>query len=102
MRETWVGKIRSLIVTKENSENDWVVVHLPHRSTRAPKWFALDLSHRTPTSMAIYNQLRDAKTAGSSVRLTVLRESRAKAWQEAIIVAVEDPALPRADFERFN
>jgi len=103
MRETWVGRVENIVVTKENSAADWVVVRLSNRSHNAPNWYSLDLSHRTPTSMAIYNQLRDARKAGSSIRLTVNRMYNSNPdWQEAVIIAIEDPALPSTAFQKFN
>lgn len=91
-RETWVGKIKNLVVTKENSATDWVIARTSNNS--APAWFALELSHRTPTSMAIYNQMRDAMRSGQSVRFIVQRDSSRPVWQQATILAVESPRLP--------
>jgi hypothetical protein len=94
-RENWVGKVENLVVTKEGSATDWVIARLSNDSADAPDWFALELSHRTPTSMAIYNLLRDAKSAGEPVRLVVTRDKGLSPdWQQAIIIAAEFPRLP--------
>lgn len=96
-RETWVGRVEHLVVTKENSATDWVVAALSNNDPGAPEWYALELSHRTPTSMALFNVLRDAQGRGDSVRLVVNRDdSVAPSWQRAVVVAVESPRLPQA------
>ncbi len=103
MRETWVGRVENLVVTKENSNTDWVIVKLSNSSRRAPKWYSLDLSQRTPTSMAMLNIFRDAHTAGHSVRLVINRNPSADpSWQEATIIGVEAPALPDEFNTKFN
>jgi hypothetical protein len=103
MRETWVGKVESLVVTKENSVADWVIARLSNSDSNAPNWYALELSHRTPTSMAIYNLLRDAMKSGESVRIVVNRDPTASPdWQQAIIMAVESPRLPNNNLKQFN
>jgi hypothetical protein len=100
-RETWAGRIHNLIVTKENSATDWVIARLANNDSGVPEWFALELSHRTPTSMAMYNLLRDARAAGESVRLVVNRDNSVSPdWQRAIVVAVEAPKL--AERQEFN
>jgi len=102
-RETWIGRVDGLAITKENSDSDWVIVRMNHSSSNAPRWYALDLSQRTPTSMAMYNQLRDAQKARTVIRLTVQRNrSRNPSWQESLIIAIEDPAFPSAGYQRFN
>jgi hypothetical protein len=89
-----VGQVENLIVTKEGASTDWVVARLANNSPNAPDWFALELSHRTPTSMALFNLLRDAKNSNESVRLVVNRdESVSPAWKRAVVVAVEYPKL---------
>lgn len=81
-------------MTKEDASTDWVVARLASNSTNAPDWFALELSHRTPTSMVMFNLLRDAKNSSESVRLVVNRdESVSPAWKRAVVVAVECPKL---------
>jgi hypothetical protein len=103
MRETWVGKVENLVVTKENSATDWVIVRLSNSNSKAPEWYALELSHRTPTSMAIYNLLRDAMKSGESVRIVVNRDNSASPdWQRATILAVESPRLPSSNLKKFK
>ena len=103
MRETWTGKVENLVVTKENSATDWVIAHLSNSDSNAPNWYALELSHRTPTSMAIYNLLRDAMKSGELVRIVVNRDNSAsRDWQRATILAVESPQLPNSNLKRFN
>ena len=103
MRETWVGKVENLVVTKENSATDWVIVRLSNSDSNAPNWYALELSHRTPTSMAIYNVLRDAMKSGESVRIVVNRDNSASPdWQRATILAVESPRLPSSNLKNFK
>jgi len=105
-RQTWVGRVENLIVTKENSATDWVIARLSNDDAGAPDWFALELAHRTPTSLAIYNLLRDARRSGESVRIVVKREepdsdSPAPDWQRAVVVAVESPPLPSGHTKKF-
>lgn len=103
MRQTWVGSVENLIVTKENSATDWVIARLSNTDPDAPAWYALELSHRTPTSMAIYNLLRDAMASGAAVRMVVKRDDTvAPNWQRAVILAVESPRLPQTDLEDFR
>jgi hypothetical protein len=104
-RQTWVGRVENLIVTKENSATDWVIARLSNDDAGAPDWFALELSHRTPTSLAIYNLLRDARESGESVRVVVNREVEPDwplpDWQRAVVVAVESPRLPSDHTKKF-
>lgn len=103
MRETWVGRVENLVATKETSATDWVIARLSNTSAKAPDWYALELSHRTPTSMAIYNLLRDAMKSGELVRIVVNRDSTvSRDWQRATILAVESPQLPADNHKRFN
>lgn len=102
MSQKWAGRVENLIVTKENGGTDWVIVRLSNNNPKAPEWYALELSHRTPTSMAVYNLLRDAMKSEQAVRLVVNRnKSAAPDWQEAIILAVESPRLPPGHTKRF-
>jgi hypothetical protein len=95
MRQNWVGKIENLVITKSDAKTDWVVARIANSSLNAPRWFALELSHRTPTSMAMFNLLRDAARSDEPVRLAVDRDVDASPdWQEAVVIAVESPRLP--------
>jgi hypothetical protein len=98
-RQLWVGKVVNLVVTKENEETDWVVVRFAGKPRKnEPKWYALELSHRTPTSLAIFNILRDAMKSGRPVRLVVNRNNSPDVdWQDAVIVGVESPRLARRE-----
>jgi hypothetical protein len=101
-RQTWVGRVENLIVTKENSATDWVIARLSNDDAGAPDWFALELSHHTPTSLAIYNLLRDARRSGESVRIVVNRDDEVSPdWQRAVVLAVESPRLPSGTTKKF-
>ena len=102
-RQNWVGKVENLVVTTENSGTDWAIVRLNNSSGGVPEWFALELSHRTPTSMAMFNLLRDAAGSSESVRIVVNRRAGHEPdWQEAIVLAVESPHLPAEHTKEFR
>ncbi len=92
-RETWAGKVVNLVATTQNAKADWVIVKLSNTNRKAPRWYALELTRRTPTALAQLNLLRDAQGSGKSVRLLVDRDKRRRFWREALILAVEYPRL---------
>jgi len=92
--ESWVGKVKHIALTTENSRQDYVIVALSNAQQRAPKWYTLELGRRTPSALAQLNLLRDAMSRNKSVRLWVDRDDRGEDWREALIRSVEYPVIP--------